>query len=457
LTNGGGGVMLKSSKGGLKKIMKKVLTQEEKAERKLIKRYTLCRFSKLVTIILIAAFIGCTLCFGLGLRGLNTGTTTTHEGGLSIGMTILLAIGGIGWAVIPFFIFRRCSLAFTLMGVGFWDVGVALPGMALQGENWALGGALVFFGVIGLLLAERRRNKKVANYKLRANEEFIENVFLSADADRLTEALDYASGVETAYKGSLYFALSFMLVAMTGIGLVLPFGKWAYSYNKYLFFVSSDWDPATEEIVNTKFKGKKFKQNRPYTYLLDGLIFVNEKPFYAAKTNEKCNYPLRAWASYTFSAVYLFIFSMISEINMKKASFVSKMDTTLGEFVFSAKYMAEKDEECAQLFVDYAKSQSAENRRDLLEGLKNWFEESQRANREELARIEREQEERDRFNKVGATKANVYVDDEGLYAEGYDAEGTKKQYKLDEYDEATGVGTYTDESGKKVKIKNTKE
>ena len=217
--------------------MKKVLTQEEKAEKKFIKRYTLCRFNKLVTIILIAAFIGCTLCFGLGLRGLNTGTTTTHEGSLGIGMTILLAIGGIGWAVIPFFIFRRCSLAFTLMGVGFWDVGIVLPGMALQGENWALGGALVFFGVIGLLLAERRRNKKVANYKLRANEDFIENVFLSADADRLTGALDYASGVETAYKGSLYFALSFMLVAMTGIGLVLPFGKWAYSYNKYLFFV----------------------------------------------------------------------------------------------------------------------------------------------------------------------------------------------------------------------------
>ena len=435
--------------------MKKVLTQEEKAEKKLIKRYTLCRFSKLVTFILIAAFIGCTIAFGAGMKAMNTNTNPSAI------MTVLLIVGLIGFLVIPFFIFRRISLVAILMGVAIWDVGMMFQGMFIEGENYALGPALVIFGVLAVLIGEKRRNKQKGNRKLNLDDEWVEDILTNPNADKMLDALNEASYKETTYKASLYFALSIMLAAMTGIGLVLPFGLWSNKYNKSLYFQTTEWAPLPEEVSNdpkfAKLKKYKYKENKPFVNMLNGLIYVNGKPFYAAKEQSGCNYSARAELSPFFSFLYSVVALTIYEVQTKKASYATKMDRSLGELVFSSKDMAEIDAESAELFVAYSQHQSDQNRRDLLEGLKNWFEESQRANRAELARIEREQAERDRFNSAHAKETAVYTDDEGLYAEGYDAEGTKKQYKLDEYDERTGVGTYTDESGKKVKIKNTKD
>ncbi|MFQ6773043.1 MAG: hypothetical protein ACLRFG_01035, partial [Clostridia bacterium] len=283
------------------------------------------------------------------------------------------------------------------------------------------------------------------------------SLVVSADGDKMMDALQLASYWETCYKANLYFLLSILTTSMSGIGLLLPFGKWSYKYNKVLYFQTSEWDLLTEDKdVYKKYKHKKYKENKPYAYMLDGLIYVKEKPFYAVNTSKRA-YNIRSELSWLLSAAYLFTTTMIYEIKSKKQAYMSKMDTTLGELVFSSKDMAAIDNDVTELFVDYAKNQSEENKHELLEGLSVWYNDSLEANRAELERIERYEQERDRFNSSGAKSADVYTDDKNLFAEGYNAEGSKKQYKLDEYDENTGVGSYTDESGKKVKIKNNKK
>ncbi|MFQ6773062.1 MAG: hypothetical protein ACLRFG_01130, partial [Clostridia bacterium] len=122
--------------------MKKNLTKEneleksEKAEKQFLKRYTLLRYNKLVSFILIGIFIICSICFALGVSEVNSNSVVTeNDNPIGIGMTILLVIGAIGYICLPFFIFRRFSLAIILMGVSLWDVGMIFSNMMLEGEN----------------------------------------------------------------------------------------------------------------------------------------------------------------------------------------------------------------------------------------------------------------------------------------------------------------------------------
>ncbi len=441
--------------------MKKVLTKEEqelkdlkkaaKTEKKLYKRYTLFRYNKLVTFILLGVFVACTVCFGLGMRTLNATDVMTEEGNpIEIGVTILLAVGGVGFGLIPFFIFRRFSLVAILIGVAFWDAGIVFQGMTLEGESFILGGCLVLYGVVALLIGERRRNKQKENHKLNLNQDLLESMITHPNADKMLDALQYASYNESTYKASLYFTLSLMLVAMTGIGLVLPFGKWSYNYNKCLYFQTSEWDLMPEG----EKPSKEYRGDKPYACIFDGLIYVDGKPFYAVKENGVCSYKIRARASMWVGCFYLFVSSFIYEMNTKRQSFVRKMNASLGELMFSGKDIRDIDEQSAELFINYATNQSEETKQELLAGLDTWYNASQAANRAELERIERYESERDRVNSKYATETPVYTDGDNLYIKGHDVAGNKKQYKLEEYDEKTGVGSYTDESGKKVKIKN---
>lgn len=472
------------------------MTKEEKKaikeEKKLIKRYTLCRFGKITTIILIVIFIVCSCFFGMGISGLNAELEpidpdqyrqeiidkqtadpnyqltpeeyefmvygiVPYNDPLNGPTTVLLIIGAVGFLLLPLFIFRRFSLSVILMGVAFWDVGIFFPGMTVDGEQ-VVGIALVAYGLIAVLLGEWFRNKQKGTRNLTLDYDLFEGIYTSSDNGAgMFEALLNSSIYETRYKGSLYFLLSCMLVSMCGIGLLLPFGKWAYKYNKNLYFQTSDWDflPENDAELNKKYGKKKYKANKPFCYLLDGLIYINEKPMYAKESLKNELYAIKALAGQTFSFGYVMITSLAYEIRIKASkSFIYKDDATLGVLAFSSKDLAKIDEDTATAFVNYSKKQSADSRAEFMNGLQEWYEESMEANRADLERIERYEQERDRVNTKYAKDAKVYVDDKGLYAEGYDVAGNKKQYKLEEYDERTGVGTYTDESGKKVQIKN---
>lgn len=468
------------------------MTKEEKAQKKLLKKYTIFRFGKIVSLILLVLFIAGALGFGMGIKDLNDGASEpfnadtyrqqiidkqTADPGyvmtpderefmlygtepptnpMDAGTTVIFIIGTVGFLVLPFVIFRKFLLALTLMGVAMWDVGFIFPGMFTGGEN-VIAIAIVAYAVIAILVFEKIRSIRKQNYNLTFDKELVENLVVSSDSDRVLDALNQASLLETNYKGNLYFTLSAMLVAMTGIGLLLPFGKWSYKYNKNLYFQTSDWKPLldTDDTLNKKYKKKKYNPQKPYKYILDGLIYINEKPFYTEEEGMN-EYMFKTSWGMLLSAGYVLITGIFYEIKIRaNKSFLSKDDGNLGDIIFSAKDMAKIDAECAEVFVAYAKKQSAETRDEIIEGLHNWYEDSMRRSREELARMEEKEAEKIRQKQAHAKDAHVYTDDNGgLYAEGYDAAGNKKQYKLEEYDENSGVGTYTDESGKKVNIKN---
>ncbi len=435
--------------------MEEKLSQKEfaskKEEKKYLKKYTILKYGKITTFILLGIFVVAAICFGLGLRSLNSSMDIVgEETQTNMGVTVMLIFGAVGLFVLPFFIFRRFSLIAILIGVALWDAGIVFPGMFLEGESYALGGVLVLYGVVALLIGERRRNKKKGNYKINLNQEMVESIIRSSESDVMMDTLDGASYRETSYKASLYFTLSIMLVCMTGIGLILPFGKWAYNYNKYLFFITSEWDFVSEE----KESMSKGKNNEPFRGLLDGLIYIDEKPFKIVKINGVASYDTRARASMVMGFPCVFIGAIIWEMNAKRRSSIMKRHGSLGELTFSSQEIAESNPELAEVFVAYAKSQTKENMNELLEGLNTWMEESHARTKAELERINRYEEERDRTQGLYAEETSVLSDGKDFYIKGYDAEGNQKEYKLDEYNDKTNIGTYTDENGKKITIKN---
>ena len=247
------------------------MTKEEKAQKKLLKKYTIFRFGKVVSIILLVLFIAATLGFAMGIKDLNDGAepfdadayrqeiidkqtanpnyeltpdeyefimygTEPPTNPMDAGSLVIFIVGTVGFLVLPFVIFRRFLLALTLIGVAMWDAGFIFPGMFTAGEN-IIGIAIVAYAVIALLVCEKIRSLRSRNYNLTFDKDLVENLVVSADSDRVLDALNNASLLETNYKGNLYFTLSAMLVAMTGFGLLLPFGKWSYKYNKNLYFL----------------------------------------------------------------------------------------------------------------------------------------------------------------------------------------------------------------------------
>ncbi len=451
--------------------MSKKLTKEDseaktiaKQQKKLFKRYTIFKFAKPVALILLALFVVATVCFGYGMQTLNTSTPVSDDAQImDMGLTIMLIAGVIGYVVLPFLIYRRFSLIVILMGTALWDISLVFKDMFLEGEG-IMGLMLVLFGILGLLLAERRRNKQKGNRKLSMNQDLYEGFVKIANSndDKVLDALHEVAYIETSYKASLYFTLSLLTVALTGIGLILPFGKKSYSYNRYLFFLTSDWDEMkvnesdmeSAKVSYEKFKNYKYKNEKPYAFLLDGVMYYNGTPYKVTQKNGNCNYSLRANSSIYLSFVYTFVFGLIFEMSTKKQSFMRKKEMSLGDFVFSEKDVAKTDKDFAQMLVNYSVNQSEENKQELIEGLNEWYETSQRENRAELERIDRYEQERDRVKGLNAVETSVKTDGKDNYVYGYDAEGNKKQYKLDEYDEKTNIGTYTDENGKKVTIKN---
>ncbi len=442
--------------------MKKVLTNEEllakkndkkvkKAEKKLHKRYTLFRYKKLITFILLGVFIVATVCFGLGMQKLNSLEPVVDDTASTDGLVMFLMIfGAIGLFVLPFFIFRRLSLVAILIGVALWDTSIVFPGMFLEGEGYVLGICLVLYAVVSVLVGEKRRNKQKENHKLNLDQDLIEGILVNSKGDELLDALDSASYKETSYKASLYFTLSIMLIAMTGIGLILPFGKWAYNYNKCLFFMTCNWD-----VVEDKDKHSENTQvDKPFASVLYGSIYLKGVHFKVVEIQGSAAYDTRAKASLIMSFAYIFVTSMIWRINTRKQSFIDKMNLSLGELTFSGKDIAQINPDIAKLFLAYSREQSEDGRNELIAGLNKWYETTQAENRAEIERINRYEQERDRVQSLYAKDVSVETDGDNLYVKGYDAEGNQKEYKLDTYDEKTNIGTYTDESGKQVKIRN---
>ncbi len=421
---------------------KKVISPEEKAELKLKKRYTLFRHGKIATIIMIAFVVAGAACFGLGVYRLNNGLTPDQ--GVDILTILLMCFGWFTSMILPFVIFRRMSLAIILLGVAFWDMGVLIPAVKLEGMG--MGGFCLYIGLMIFLLSEFSRNKKKGNKTMSLTEDFLIDALSADDDGTVLNTFDEVSYFETTYKARLYSLLSILFVSATGIGLLLPFGMKAYEYNKACFLMR------TEKLEITENPKTKYKEGKPFKDL------VNKNEFYLNETCFVChnNGPYATLASVGWLTGFGYIFiSGIIAMCFKQNSILERDEKTAGKVVFSKKELAEKDPQISDFLVAYAKVQSDENRERFMEGLQALAESIEEDSRREGERIARYEAERDRWAQAHATGTSVQTDGKDFYVDAITDSGATKKVKLDNYDRTTGVGTFKDSSGKQVKVKNT--
>ena len=360
-------------------------------------------------------------------------------GAEKVSVTMFASIGAVIMIVSAFIIFRKPALSLMLVGAGLVDLSLIANTMD-SSDIFSIGLFISIIGLISFIIGEKSKDKRKVNYAIKLEYDFVKELSLNDPDYVLADALVYASQRETTYKAKLHLAATIISLLTCGIGFILPFGAKALRYCKAAAFMTS-----SPELI----EDKKYNPNKPFKdYTYSGIICMEGKRF-----KIKSPYITMAALAMLSGYGYVIISEILSAI-LRKGSVLKESETTMGSVVFSANMISDLDPEATSLLVNYSKHQSEETRQELIDGLKELSDDIDESLKREGERLENYQRERDRFASYGATGVSVKTDGQNYYVEGtYDGvEGVKK---LENYDTTTGVGEYTDETGKKVKIKNT--
>ena len=413
----------------MKKEKKKVLSPEEKAERKLENKYRIFRHKILAivaSILFIACAIGATLVEANSIR-----YETTSDFMVALGM-----ITTIGTMILPFFIFRKFTLSILAIGCAWLDAGI----ISNSEDPLGLGILAIGIALISMIIGMKSHNKKYKNCNIKLDTNLLAVLVGDSETGNIEKTLDYGCYIETLYKAKYYLTAAVISVLGCGIGLLLPFGAWACKYFKGLGILFGD--------IKEKPNSPKYNQFKPFKNLLQ----KNEFYFYEKTFSSESPF-------YTYSDAGMFLsfgYILLTSLNVliKKATFFEEDDIYAGTVAFSTNGIFEVDPDIASAFVAYSKKQSDENRQCFLDALQELSDSYQEWSEREGRRLDAYEQEKWRSSRKYAIGTSISSDGQNYYVQGsYDGvEGAKK---LEGYDEKTGVGYYTDETGKKVEVKNT--
>lgn len=413
----------------MKKEKKKVLTPEEKAQRKLENKYKIF-YNKILAIVASVLYVVCVVASAI-IEASNARLQSASDLMVVLGMITTLGV-----LIVPFLIFRRLTLSVLAVGSGWLCVGIISNGQ----EPLSLGILAMGVAMIAMFVGMKMHNKKYKNCNIKLDTNLLAVLVEDAESGDIEKTLDYGCYIETLYKAKYYLTAAIISILGCGIGLLLPFGAWACKYFSGLGILFGD--------IKEKSASQKFDEKKPFKNLLQnnefyfgGKTFSSVSPFYKY-----------ANAGMFLSIGYILLTSFA--VLIKKPTYMDEQDIYAGTVAFSTNGVYEIDPEIAQAFVAYSKQQSDENRQYFLDALQELSDSYNEWSEREGRRLEAYEQEKWRSARNYATGASVTTDGKDYYVEGtYD--GVAGNKKLEGYDESTGVGYYTDETGKKVEVKNT--
>lgn len=407
---------------------KVVLTAEEKAERKLEKKYRIFRNKVLAiisSILLVACVVGSTILESSGAR-LQSASDL---------IAILGAVTTIGMCIFPFLIFRKFTLSLLALGSSMLITGIISNGQ----EPLSIGISVMGFTLILMFIVMKIYNKKLRNYNIKLDINLLAVLVEDSENGKIEQTLDYGCYAETLYKAKYYLTAAIISALACGVGLLLPFGAWACSYFKSLGVLFGD--------IKEKENSPNYNEDKPFKNLLNrnefyfyGKTFSSQSPFY----------------SYANAGMFLSIgyeFLTCFSALIKKPTYFDEDDTYAGSVAFSTKEVNALNPEIAQAFVSYSKKQTDENRQYFIDALQQLSDSYDEWSEREGRRLDAYEEEKWRSARKYATGADIKTDGKDYYVEGTYG-GLAGSKKLEGYDQTTGVGYYTDESGKKIEVKN---
>ncbi len=436
---------------------KKALTPEEKAERKVAKHYTIVNHSKKVTTILSILLGVCAILVGTGMYILssiegNRGTSDGSMGAIDIIGILMILTGFVGLVTLALNIFHRKSLSVISIGIAIFDVAIVLMFIKPALESIATAGLVVIFvGCLLLWITESIRDKKVCNKKFNMRADFMVEVFSQEDVEAKFGALRTAANFETTYKANIYYILSILFTYLVGIGLLLPFGKRAYLYNKGLACWNANADHKEKPDVNPETL-----KDVPFELFLDcGVFHLGGQEFKVDETPEFKLCRDRAKVSRRMGIIYIWITVALRKITFRK-TFNQKDKQSGGVLVYSNNELTKTNAAFAQMLEDFRKQEKEEAYQDSMAAA-----DKQIAVCDAIAdllggssttTIDADDDEIERA-RYGARDATISSDGTNYYVEGDAGNGYAKT-KLATYNKTTGVGTYKDSMGNTVTVRN---
>jgi len=413
----------------MKKEKKKVLSPEEKAERKLENKYKIFR-NKVLAIIASILFVACIVGSAI-IEASNARLESSSDLMVTLGM-----ITTIGALILPFFVFRKFTLSVLAIGSVWLLVGIISNGE----EPLGLGVLALGVAFISMIIGMKAHNKKLKNCNIKLDTNLLAVLVGDAESGDIEKTLDTGCYIETLYKAKYYLTAAVITILGCGIGLLLPFGAWACKYFKGLGILFGD--------IKEKSNSPKYNENKPFGNLLQknefyffGKTYSSESPFYKY-----------ANAGMLLSFGYILLTSLT--VLIKKPTYMDEDNIYAGTVAFSTNGVFEINPEIANAFFAYSKKQSEENKQYFLDALQELSDSYNEWSEREGKRLSAYEEEKMRSARKYAHGVSVKTDGKDYYVEG-DYNGVAGTKKLEGYDTTTGVGYYTDESGKKVEVKNT--
>ena len=413
----------------MKKGEKKVLTPEEKLERKLINKYKIFR-NKIVAIIASVLFIACVVGATI-IEASSARLASASKLMVTLGM-----VTSIGIIVMPFLIFRKFTLSVLAVGSAWLDAGI----ISNSNDPLGLGIIAISIAFISMIIGMKIRNKKLKNCNIKLDINLLAVLVGDAESGNIEKTLDVGCYTETLYKAKYYLTASVIAILGCGIGLLLPFGAWACNYFKGLGILFGD--------IKEKNASLKYDENKPFKNLLQ----KNEFYFYGKTFSSESSFYKYANAGMISSFGYVLLTSL--RVLIKKPTYMDEDNIYAGSVAFSTDGVFEVEQEIAQAFIAYSKKQSEENRQYFLDALQELSDSFDEWSAREGRRLEAYEQEKLRSARKYAIGTSVVTDGKDFYVEG-SYNGVEGRKKLDSFDQSTGVGYYVDEHGKKVEIKNT--
>ena len=403
-------------------MAEKKLSKKEKAQKKEENKFKVFRGK--ISIICLPIFVA--------FMGLYCFTQTLDGKHFLFEISPFLSAGAIVAAALSF---RRFSMALLSCGALLADASFITKAYLME-----TGIGLVVAGLILLIIEEKIRNKRIGSRKIVLKDDFIHTIIFDEGGEDIGDSLTIGSYRETYYKANLYFTLSIITVLACGIGFLLPFGKWAYKYNKGLGFLTSE---------PVEVPCKRYSEDKPYKDLASsGIFYIEGKCF-----EMKSMYFGRASLCMLLAFGNIFLSEILSAI-IKKPSFFHESETTAGTVGFAISEVIDKSNpEAINALIAYSKNQSEENKQYFVDALLEVNCMINDSIKREGERLDRYEAEKIRSAQAYAVDGDVRTDGQNFYVAGT-AEDPEKLQKLEGYDDSTGVGYYYDESGKKVEIKN---
>ena len=354
---------------------------------------------------------------------------TTH---FMMKLSPVVMVGSLICAILAF---RKFSMVLMAMGAILMDTSFFTRPYLME-----TGIELFAVGLVVLIISEKRRKKRMGNHNIVLRDDFVHTLVFDENSEDIRDSLIIGSYRETVYKANLYLTLSIISVFACGVGLILPFGKWAYKYNKACGFMYAD---------PVEVPCKRYNEKKPYKDLVSsGRLYIEGKCF-----EMKSAYFGKATISMLLGMGNILLSEILATI-VKKPAFFDESDTTAGMLAFSISEVIDpSNAEAVRALVAYSKNQSEENKQYFIDALLEVNCMINDSLKREGERLDRYEEEKIRSAQAYAIDGDVRTDGQNFYVAGTPDDPEKMQ-KLEGYDDSTGVGYYTDESGKKVEIKN---